>query len=64
MGSLGMGEEESNAVALHESALWFSPDVRSYQDKAPSVGVMSTENFDIKPISTAEEDVAAMMAGN
>jgi len=35
---------------LHESATWYSDDVSSYQAKAETVGVLATENEDVRSL--------------
>ena len=35
---------------LHESATWYSDDVASYQAKAETVGVLATENEDVRSL--------------
>ncbi len=36
--------------ALHHSATWFSDNVAEYQEKAKSVGVLATENEDVRSL--------------
>ncbi len=36
--------------ALHHSTTWFSEDVADYQEKAKTVGVLSTENEDVRSL--------------
>ena len=36
--------------ALHHSATWFSDNVSEYQEKAKSVGVLATENEDVRSL--------------
>lgn len=35
---------------LHDSATWFSDDVAAFEEKAKSVGVLSTENEDVRSL--------------
>ncbi|MFV0436192.1 MAG: hydroxylamine reductase [Desulfopila sp.] len=50
LGFLGGGKEQSAAEQLHHSALWFSSDTASYQEKAATVGVLATENEDVRSL--------------
>jgi len=36
--------------SLHDSATWFSDDVAAFEDKAKSVGVLATENEDVRSL--------------
>ena len=36
--------------ALHHSATWYSEDVAGYQEKAKAVGILSTENEDVRSL--------------
>ncbi len=48
---LGNGDEESSAAEqLHHSALWFSGDTSVFQEKAKTVGVLATENEDVRSL--------------
>ncbi|PIE64418.1 MAG: hydroxylamine reductase [Desulfobacterales bacterium] len=49
---LGSEDEEKGdaTVELHDSALWFSSDISSYQEKAKTVGVLATENEDVRSL--------------
>jgi len=47
---LGGGEEQSAAEQLHHSALWFSSDSSIFQEKAETVGVLATENEDVRSL--------------
>ncbi|MEH0020551.1 MAG: hydroxylamine reductase [Desulfobacter sp.] len=38
------------ATSLHESALWVGGDVAGFQDKAKTVGVLATENEDVRSL--------------
>lgn len=44
------GAGKNEAEQLHHSALWFSNDSSLYQEKAKSVGVLSTENEDVRSL--------------
>ena len=35
---------------LHETATWYSEDISSYQEKAKKIGILSTENEDIRSL--------------
>ncbi|WP_028584328.1 hydroxylamine reductase [Desulfogranum mediterraneum] len=50
MGFFGMADNENRGAQLDASALWFSSDVSSYQDKARGVGVLATENEDVRSL--------------
>jgi len=50
MSFLGAGEETSPTEQIDDSALWFSSDPSIYQEKAKSVGVLSTENEDVRSL--------------
>lgn len=47
---LGMGESSSPSDQLDASALWFSSDPDTYQTKAKTVGVLATENEDVRSL--------------
>jgi hydroxylamine reductase len=47
---LGMGEKSSPSDQLDASALWFSSDSSTYQTKAKTVGVLATENEDVRSL--------------
>lgn len=47
---LGMGESSSPSEKLDASALWFSSDSSTYQEKAMTVGVLATENEDVRSL--------------
>ncbi|MFT5701997.1 MAG: hydroxylamine reductase [Desulforhopalus sp.] len=47
---LGMGETSSPSDQLDASALWFSSDPETYQTKAKTVGVLATENEDVRSL--------------
>lgn len=47
---LGAGAEKSAAIQLDDSALWFASDPSLYQDKAKTVGVLATENEDVRSL--------------
>lgn len=47
---LGMGETSSPSDQLDASALWFSSDPDTYQAKARTVGVLATENEDVRSL--------------
>ena len=47
---LGMGEKSSPSAQLDASALWFSSDSSTYQTKAKTVGVLATENEDVRSL--------------
>lgn len=47
---LGMGGDKPAEELLDESALWFSSDPSIYQEKAKSVGVLATENEDVRSL--------------
>ncbi len=42
--------EASQAAPLDDSALWFSNDIASYQEKAKGVGVLAMENEDVRSL--------------
>lgn len=47
---LGMGETSSPSDQLDASALWFSSDADTYQTKAKTVGVLATEDEDVRSL--------------
>ncbi|MFW2366655.1 MAG: hydroxylamine reductase, partial [Desulforhopalus sp.] len=47
---LGMSEASSAEDQLHDSALWFSSDPATFQEKAKKVGVLATENEDVRSL--------------
>ncbi len=47
---LGGGKEQNEAEQLHHSALWFSSDSSIFQEKAAAVGVLATENEDVRSL--------------
>lgn len=47
---LSPGEERSLAAQLDASALWFSSDPAMFQEKAKTVGVLATENEDVRSL--------------
>lgn len=47
---LGMGETSSPSDQLDASALWFSSDPATYQEKAKTVGVLATEDEDVRSL--------------
>ena len=40
----------SSDEGLHDSAIWFSDDVSEFEEKAKQVGVLSTENEDVRSL--------------
>ena len=42
--------EPSGASSLPDAALWFSNDEATYQDKARTVGILATENEDVRSL--------------
>ena len=42
--------ETTEENQLHDSAVWFDSDVPNYQEKAKTVGVLSTENEDVRSL--------------
>lgn len=50
MGFLGGGGEKSTAEQQHNSTLWFSSDTALFQEKAKTVGVLATENVDVRSL--------------
>jgi len=50
MSFLGGGTEQSPAEQLHHSALWFASDSSLFQEKAKTVGVLATENEDVRSL--------------
>ncbi len=44
------GGAGTETPSLHDSALWFSSDIASYQDKAKTVGILATENEDVRSL--------------
>lgn len=47
---LGLSETSSASDQLDASASWFSSDPSSYQEKARTVGVLATENEDVRSL--------------
>ncbi len=47
---LNPGEEQSATSPLDDSALWFSSDPAMFQNKAKTVGVLATENEDVRSL--------------
>ena len=47
---LGMGKGSSLDAQLDASALWFSSDPATFQEKAKTVGVLATENEDVRSL--------------
>jgi hydroxylamine reductase len=47
---LGFGQESSAETLLDGSALWFSSDPAAFEEKAKTVGVLSTENEDVRSL--------------
>jgi hydroxylamine reductase len=47
---IGVGQEGSEENLLDSSALWFSSDPATFQDKAKTVGVLATENEDVRSL--------------
>ena len=47
---LGGEKKESISDQLHHSALWFASDSSIYQEKAATVGVLATENEDVRSL--------------
>ena len=47
---LGMAKTGSAEEKLHDSALWFSSDPATFQQKASTVGVLATENEDVRSL--------------
>lgn len=47
---LGVGKESSKENQLDDSALWFSTDPATFQEKAKTVGVLATENEDVRSL--------------
>ena len=50
MSFLSGGQDKGEEIQLHDSALWFSGDASSFQAKAQTVGVLATENEDIRSL--------------
>ena len=50
MSFLGGAEEKPASELFHASALWFSSDPTMFQDKAKTVGVLATENEDVRSL--------------
>ncbi|MCP3892223.1 MAG: hydroxylamine reductase [Desulfobulbaceae bacterium] len=50
MSFLGFGEQSSASDQLDASALWFSSDPSTFQEKAKTVGVLATENEDVRSL--------------
>lgn len=50
MNFLSPSEENSASSRLDDSARWFSSDPALFQDKAKTVGVLSTENEDVRSL--------------
>ncbi len=50
MSFLGSSEDASPSAQLDDSALWFSSDSSVFQDKAKTVGVLATENEDVRSL--------------
>ena len=47
---LGLNQESSASAQLDASALWFSSDLTTFQEKAKTVGVLATENEDVRSL--------------
>ncbi|MCP4343130.1 MAG: hydroxylamine reductase [Desulfobulbaceae bacterium] len=47
---LGLSQESSASAQLDASALWFSSDLSTFQEKAKTVGVLATENEDVRSL--------------
>ena len=47
---LGGDKKQSASEQLHHSALWFSADRSLFQEKAATVGVLATENEDVRSL--------------
>jgi hydroxylamine reductase len=47
---LGGGKNQSATDQLHHAALWFDKDHSGYQEKAATVGVLATENEDVRSL--------------
>ncbi len=47
---LGGGKQQGASEQLHHSALWFSSDRSLFQEKAATVGVLATENEDVRSL--------------
>lgn len=47
---LGAGEKESASAILDESARWIASNPSVYQEKAKTVGVLATENEDVRSL--------------
>lgn len=47
---LGLSQESSASAQLDASALWFSSDLTTFQEKAKTVGVLATENEDVRSL--------------
>ncbi len=50
MSLFGGGESAEPAAELVDAALWFSGDASAFQEKAKTVGVMATENEDVRSL--------------
>ncbi len=50
MSFISPGEESTPAAQLDASALWFSSDPAMFQEKAKTVGVLATENEDVRSL--------------
>ena len=49
-GVFAQAPESTDEPLLHESALWFEEDPAVFQDKAKTVGVLATENEDVRSL--------------
>lgn len=49
-GLFGAPPEGVPRAGLHESALWYDTNVSDFQDKAKTVGVLATENEDVRSL--------------
>ncbi len=49
-GLFGATPEVSAWTSLHESALWYDTNVSDFQEKAKTVGVLATENEDVRSL--------------
>ncbi len=50
LGFLSGGKEQGEQQQLHHSALWFSGDSSTFAEKAATVGVLATENEDVRSL--------------
>jgi len=50
VGFFGQAPGADDKAGLHESALWFDTNTSGFQDKAKAVGILATENEDVRSL--------------